>query len=131
MRAPSKVLALFEPRSSGELVLGAVAEFIGAGAEVTLVHVAPQDTNPPNCTVYAAPLNDALRERASEELDEAARRAGVPESGTRLLVEGRDPSVEQLARDGFDLILLPARRRGRHPWTSGLAREGVEVRVLG
>jgi hypothetical protein len=80
------------------------------------------------------------RTRSFDDLEQARKRLGEigTEASYRLLIEGKEPSLTQFAADGgFDLVLLPARRRllraARHPAAPRLrlAGAGAEVRVVG
>jgi hypothetical protein len=70
-------------------------------------------------------------DRARERLGGSAERAAFV-----LLVDGADQTLEQLARSGgFDLLLLPARRRplraAGHPEAFRLQRvAGAEIRIV-
>jgi len=132
-----RVLAVYERGRSGAAVLREAAELVeGAAAELTVVTLAPQDGEPPACTVYAEAYNHGVREEAAAELKEAARLLGP--SGERgryeRLVEGRDLSLRDRAAAGFDLVLLPGRRglrRARHPARRALGRScDAEIRVI-
>ena len=82
-----------------------------------------------NAAVLATVAQDLARARAILE------GAGVPAS-SRLLVEGRAPSLEQFSADGeFDILLLPTRRsvlgRTRHPAAEKLrASTRADVRLV-
>jgi hypothetical protein len=138
MRA-KRMLVLTEPGRSGDAALREAGELAGAGATgVTLVGVAPQASGP-RCGVSIGDYNVAVIASVAEDLARARARlegAGVAAS-SRLLVEGRAPSLEQFAADGdFDLLLLPSRRsvlgRTRHPAAEKLrASTRADVRLVG
>jgi hypothetical protein len=112
--ATRNVLVLYEPGRCGAAALAeGAAVAASSAATLTVVTLAPQDTNP-GCTVYADAYNAGVRDQASAELAEAGRLLSALGTQARYerLVEGRDPPLEEwVARGGFDLVLLPAHRR--------------------
>ena len=135
---PTRVLALYERGRGGSAVLREAAELVTRdAAELTVVTLAPQDGDPPACSVYAGAYNGGIREEASAELIEAWHLLGSTgeRSHYERLVEGRDPPLGARAAAGrFDLVLLPARRSLRgasHPARRAVARStGAEIRVI-
>lgn len=133
-----RVLVLSESGRGGEAALKrarVLAEY--DRAELTVVGVAPQARSG-QCTGPAAGYNDAVADAVVMELEHARERLdefGV-DASYRLLIEGTPPSLEQFAADGgFDLVLLPARRRpfraARHPAAKQLSGAcAAEVRVV-
>jgi hypothetical protein len=107
-------------------------------ATLTVVGVAPRAPNGPACCGSALEFNAAIRQSVADELDEARQRLGSAAGRTNyvLLVEGEDPPLKDwIAARGYDLILLPARRRLlRTPGHPAAARlrgiTGAEVRVV-
>ena len=138
-RPARRVLALCECGRSGPAVLAEAATLITESAcELTVVAVAPQDTDPPCCAVYVDAFNRGVRDDAVAALHEAKQLLGPQGERARfeLLVEGRDPPLEALVATGsIDLVLLPARRGlshvPRHPLERRLRRStDAEVRVV-
>jgi riboflavin biosynthesis pyrimidine reductase len=134
------VLVLYEPGSSGARTLDQARELISAqDGQLTVVTVAPRDTRVRGTGVSARDYNDAVRDSAQRELDEARRLLGPLAERTRfeVVVEGGNNSLAAWAADGaFDIILLPARRRlfsrGGHPLAAALRDStAADVRVVG
>ncbi len=106
-----------------------------AGTEpvsATLVAVVPHARGR-GCAVSATPLNEAIEQAAGADLWNAGQRLGACDR--QILRDGLDPSLpEWLAAGGFDLVLLPRRRRragSGHPEAARLrAIPGLQVRVL-
>jgi hypothetical protein len=109
-----RVLALYEPGARGERALARAAEMVDReGAELTVVAIAPQDSTA-CCGFGVAVYNEVVRDEASAELDEARRLLGTAGSKAvfKLLVANSDPPLRSwVARQAFDVVLLPARRR--------------------
>jgi nucleotide-binding universal stress UspA family protein len=132
-----RVLVVFEPGRAGVATMDTARELIGEGRQLTVVCVAPQAPTGPRCGNSALDYNDAVIDatradlhRARERLGDAGRAAAF-----ELLLEGVDPPVHELAaRDRFDLVLLPARRRPlrscKHPAAARIRAAGIEVRVV-
>ena len=108
-------------------------------AMLTVVAVAPQAPSGPRCGNSAVEYNEAVAEAVAHDLDEARARLGqaCDRAAFVLLVDGADQTLEQLARSGgFDLVLLPARRRplrrgAYHPGAARLRVTGVgEIRIV-
>ena len=130
------VLVLYEPGASGSRTLDQARELIQAhDGQLTVVTVAPRDTRVRGTGVSARDYNDAVRDSAQRELDEARRLLG-PLAGPVVLevvAEGGNSSLAAWAAErAFDIILLPARRRlfsrGGHPLATAL-RESTEADV--
>jgi hypothetical protein len=129
---------LFEPGRNGSRALDcAVVLSRELQAELTVVATAPQA--PPSCCAGSAvAFNGAVREAVADDLCHAADQiAGLQvDARFELLVEGRDPPLEQfLAERGVELVLLPARHSmpgtRRHPAARRLRRlPGCEVRLV-
>jgi hypothetical protein len=136
-RSGLRVLALYEPGRSGEATLAQAARLIEQMAAVaTVVTLAPQDTHPPHCAVYADAYNDGVRDEAAAELDRARVLLGAAADRARyeVLVDGRDPPLETRAAHGFDLVLLPSRpslsRRRARTCRRLRASTDAEVRLI-
>ncbi len=121
---------------AGHRADAAIAEAVAlAGSEpisATLVAVVPHARGR-GCAVSATPLNEAIEQAAGVDLWNAGQRLG--DCDRRILRDGLDPSLlEWVAAEGFDLVLLPRRRRrahGGHPEAARLrAVPGLQVRVL-
>ncbi len=134
-----RMLVLYERSRSGPAALAqAVTLFTEFAFELTVVALAPQDTDPPCCSVYAEAYNRGVQADAAAELREAKRLLGRHGEQVQfeLLVEGRDPPLEAwVAAGGIDLVLLPAHRglprSARHPLERRLRRStDAEVRLV-
>ena len=134
-----RVLVLREPGAAGAEALDIARELdLHQSATVTVVAVAPQAPSGPRCGGSALEFNAAVRETVAEELDQARERLGHAAGRTDyvLLVEGEDPPLEEwIAVGGFDLVLLPARRRllrtPGHPAAARLrTMSGAEVQIV-
>jgi hypothetical protein len=134
-----RVLVVFEPGRSGAAVLALARELAECdGATLTIVSVAPQGMSGARCGNSALEYNLAVQDSVTRDLDHA--RAWLEEVGVRasytMLIDGASPSLDELAAaDGFDLVLLPARRRlmraPGHPAAEALLRAtGAEVQVV-
>jgi nucleotide-binding universal stress UspA family protein len=134
-----RVLVVFEPARSGAAALDLARELAEChGATLTIVSVAPQGMSGARCGNSALDYNLSVQDSVARDLDHA--RAWLEEMGVRasyeLLLDGASPSLDELAAEGFDLVLLPARRRlmraPGHPAERGLRRAtGLEVQVVG
>ena len=82
--------------------------------------------------------NRAVCEAVADELEQARARLGdaADHATFKMLVEGVDPPLERWSEaGGFDVILLPARRRPlrslKHPVAARLKRQtDAEVRIV-
>ena len=133
---PRRTLVLIEPGRAGDVAVDKAAVHAGAVAsDLTLVGVAPQALGP-RCGVSNLDHNAAIVDAVAHDLARARDRLasrGVS-AACRLLVEGRDASLDEFAAAGqFDLILLPSRGtrlgRARHPAAAGLTR-GTPAEIL-
>jgi hypothetical protein len=104
---------------------------------LTVVGVAPQVARGPRCGYSPDAYNGAVRDAAVQELAQARARLGDVGRRSRfeLLVEGKDlPLEDWSASAGFDLAVLPARRRPLrspgHPAAAPLTRAGAEVWII-
>ena len=107
-------------------------------ATLTVVAVAPRAPSGPRCGNSAVEFNEAVADSVAKDLDDAKERLGqaAERASFVLLIDGADQTLEQLARSGgFDLVLLPARRRPfrkpGHPAASELSGvAGAEIRIV-
>jgi hypothetical protein len=130
---------LFEAGRTGEAAVELARDLASREpAAVTLVSIAPQAPVLRGCLPSASDYNAAVRDAVIKELARAEETLwGLgSRAESRVLVEGKDPSLAELAATGgFDLVLLPARRwllpgRG-HPAAAQLRRASpAEVRVV-
>ena len=139
MRSPERVLVLCEHGGAGAAAIAFARDLArDEHVAVTVVGVAPQAPSGSRCGNSAIEFNDVVAEsvvqdleRAREQLGQAAERASF-----QLLVEGAPPSLAEFAAaGGFDLVLLPARRRplraAYHPQAKQLGRvPGAEIRIV-
>jgi hypothetical protein len=139
IRSGSGVAILFEPGRTGTAALEEASAFAAAsGSELTVVVTAPQAPQPRCCGASPDAYNCVVRDEAASELRDAAHLLNDTEQSARftLLVEGRDPPLRAwVAEHGFELVLLPARRRllrsPGHPALRSLRRVmGAGVRVV-
>jgi hypothetical protein len=137
--AGPRVVVLHEPGPSGAAALDLARQLdLEQGATVTVVAVVPSAPSGPCCGGSARDFNATVRDVVAGELDQARTRLGHAAGRTDyvLLVEGQDPPLQDwIAAHGYDLILLPARRRllrtPGHPAAAQLrGRAGGEVRVV-
>lgn len=133
-----RVLVVNEPGRSNAAALGLAHGLVEReNAALTVVSVAPQAPSTLGCAGSAVPFNRAVCQTVVTELDQAREKLGPAAAHTtfRMLVEGVDPTLDEWCEQGgFDLILLPARRRPfrslKHPRAAPLMRSGAEVRVV-
>jgi nucleotide-binding universal stress UspA family protein len=139
MTSAERILVLCEHGRSGAAAIDLARRVAELGkAMLTVVAVAPQAPSGPRCGNSAIEYNQAVAESVARDLDWARERlAGAAECAEfLLLIDGADQTLEQLARSGgFDLVLLPARRRplraAGHPEASRLGRiGGAEIRIV-
>jgi nucleotide-binding universal stress UspA family protein len=136
----ARVLVLYEHGRAGLAAIDAARELAeGENAALTVVAVAPQAPSGPRCGNSATEYNEIVADSVAGDLEQARERLGpaAARAAFVLLIEGADQTFEQLAESGgFDLILLPARRRplrrgGRHPEAARLRLSvGAEVRIV-
>jgi hypothetical protein len=133
-----RVLLLFEPGRGGIAALAQAHELVVADrVELTVVSVAPQAPSGSRCGNSALEYNDMVAESVAADLDHA--RAQLAELGIaadyELLIENAPPLDRYVAEGGYELVLLPARRRllraPGHPAAGRLRRlDGVDVQVV-
>ena len=129
---------LFEPGRAGNAAIDLARRLaVHDLSTVTVVSVVPQATMTPRCGCGPMDFNAMVRDAALDELGKAREQLG--EIGNRAafvpLIEGTDPPLyEFVAAAGFELILLPARRRPlrstKHPAAAALSRTGAEVQIV-
>jgi len=134
-----RILVLHEPGRAAAAALALGRNLVEQEhASLTVVSVVPQAPSGPRCGGSARQYNRAVRETVAEELRRARAALGeaAPHATLTMLIEGVDPPLERWSRlAGFDLILLPARRRPlrslKHPEAARLRREaGAQVRIV-
>jgi hypothetical protein len=134
-----RVVVLYEPGRTGSAALDLAGRLVGDdGSALTVVSVAPQDTRICCGAGSAIDYNRAVCEAADAELQQARELLG--HAGNRasfqVLVQDKDPPLAAwIAAGGFDVVLLPARRRplrsARHPAADQLRRStSAEVRIV-
>ena len=108
-------------------------------AILTVAAVAPQAPSGPRCGNSAVEFNEVVAESVKQDLDHARHHLGpaAERANFVLLIEGGEPSLAEFASDrGFDLVLLPARRRllrsgAHHPEAARLnVTAGAEIRIV-
>ncbi len=133
----TRVLVVFEAGHGGAAALREAAESAAAGAELSVVTLAPQ-AKPFKCCGGGGPgpYNCAVRDQAHEELRQAQRLLGsVAQRATFTLLVGTPapPLAEWSAGRAFDVIYLPARRfaRGGGRQARALRRaSSAEIRLV-
>jgi nucleotide-binding universal stress UspA family protein len=136
--AGRRVLVVFESGPAGAAAIDVARELAEQErATVTVVTIAPQVEAGLRCGISPGDYNSAIRDAAARELAQARTRLG--DIGRRtafeLLIEGSDPPLQDWSvMGGFDMVLLPARRRPlrspSHPAAAALKRTGAEVRII-
>ena len=134
---PARVLLLYESTDSGRAALREAAELSEAGAELTVVTLAPQ-AKPLRIARGGGgggtgPYNRAVREEAEEDLEQARGLLGAVADRTTLLVLVGNPRprfIEWVCTGGFATVLLPHRRfvRGGSVYAKAL-RQGTPAQV--
>ncbi len=139
-RSGSRIAVVLEPGRSGAAALGQAAALAAMpDSELTVVAIAPQATGPRCCGPSPDAFNCAVRDEVANDLEKAAELIGSTSEAAnfRLLVEGSDPPLETwVAQGGFDVVLLPARRRVLRPWGHPAERPlrrcaDVDVHIVG
>jgi hypothetical protein len=134
-----RVVVLYEPGRAGSAALDLAGRLVGDdSAALTVVGVAPQDTRICCGAGSAIDYNRAVCEAVEAELRQARELLG--DAGNRasfkLLVQDTDPPLAVwIDAAGFDIVLLPARRRplrsAKHPAADQLLRlTSTEVRII-
>ncbi len=121
----SGVLVLYERGARGRATLAAGARLAGQeNSDLTVLALAPQDTDPAVCGVYTEAFNEGVRSEAVSDLDEARSLLGGAGGEARyvILLGGHEPTLARfVAGEHFAHVLLPrpgrlqlrARRRAR------------------
>jgi nucleotide-binding universal stress UspA family protein len=139
VRSREKVLVLYEHSRGGAAAIDLARELAELeNATLTVVGVAPQAPSGSRCGGSALEYNEAVVDSVARDLDLARERLGqaAEHAAFVLLIEGADQTLEQFARSGgFDLVLLPGRRRplraARHPEASRLEHVArAEIRIV-
>lgn len=108
-------------------------------AILTVAAVAPRAPSGPRCGNSAVEFNEVVVESVQKDLDDARHYLGPAADRATfvLLIEGEEPSLAQIASErGFDLVLLPGRRRvlrsgAHHPEAARLrVTAGAEIRIV-
>jgi nucleotide-binding universal stress UspA family protein len=136
--AGKRILVLFESGRAGTAAIDFARQLaVHDRSTVTVVTVVPQATMAPRCGCGPTDLNAMVRDAAADELEQAQEQ--LYEIGDRAafvpLIEGTDPPLHEfVAAAGFELIVLPARRRPlrstKHPAAAALSRTGAEVQIV-
>jgi nucleotide-binding universal stress UspA family protein len=135
-----RVLVLYEQSRAGIAAIDLARELAEReNADLTVVGVAPQAPSGPRCGNSATEYNEIVADSVAGDLDRVRERLGqaAERAAFVLLIDGADQTFEQLAESGgFDLVLLPARRRplrrgASHPEAARLRLNvGAEVRIV-
>lgn len=139
MTSAARVLILCEHGRTGAAAIDVARDLAELGhATLTVVAVAPHAPSGPRCGNSAVEYNAAVAESVAQDLERARERLGGAAEAAEflMLIDGADQTLEQLARSGgFDLVLLPARRRplrkSGHPAAAELSRvAGAEILIV-
>jgi hypothetical protein len=140
VKSPRKVLVLYEHGRAGAAVIDLARELAeDESAALTIVAIAPQAPSGPRCGNSALEYNEVVADSVAHDLEQARERLGPAAAAGAafvLLVEGADQTLEQFVRSGgFELVLLPGRRRPfrapRHPEAARLRlTAGAEIRIV-
>jgi nucleotide-binding universal stress UspA family protein len=139
MTSAERVLVLCEHGRAGAAAIDFARHLAELGdATLTVVAVAPRAPSGARCGNSAVEYNEAVAESVARDLDRARERLGDAAARAEflLLIDGADQTLKQLARSGgFDLVLLPARRRPLrkpgHPAAADLSRVGgAEILIV-
>ena len=131
-----RVAVLFEPTANGAAALREGTDLAGADGSVTVVALAPQSLPSRCCGPSVEVLNCAVRDAAQHDLVQARSILGAAADRAtfRCLVRHVDPPLPVwLAGEGFDVVVLPARRMSRrgHPLARRLQRAtDAEIRIV-
>jgi hypothetical protein len=135
----SRVAVVFEPGRNGGAAITQAAVLASSPAyELTVVAIAPQANGPRCCGPSPDAYNCAVRDDVAKDLHEATAQLGsfADDITVKLLIEGSDLPLERwVAEGGFDLVLLPGRRRVLRPRGHPAARllrrfTDADVRVV-
>ena len=133
-----RVLVVFEPGRAGAAALDAARQLgVDEDGQLTVVCVAPHAPSASRCEGPAHAYNDELVDATLADLRAARQQLGdsARTATFALLRDGVDPPLHELAaQGGFDLVLLPARRRplhsSKHPAANRIRAAGLEVGVV-
>jgi hypothetical protein len=137
--AGRRVVVVYEPGRTGSAALDLAARLVGDDdSGLTVVGVAPHEARICCGAGSAIDYNAAVREAADDELRQARELLGHAgnRASFKLLVPGTDPPLAAwIDAAGFDVVLLPARRRllrnAKHPAADPLRKStSAEVRVV-
>ena len=137
--AGKRVLVLYEPGRTGSAALDLAGRLVGGdGSALAVVTVAPQDIRICCGAGSAIDYNRAVCDAADAELRRARELLGHVGNRAllKLLVQDEDPPLAAwIAAGGFDVVLLPARRRplrsAKHPAADQLRKSTTaEIRVV-
>ena len=139
MTSAERVLVLCERGRAGAAALDRARDLSEySDSTLTVVAIAPQAPSGPRCGNSAVEYNEAVAESVARDLDQARERLGgaAERAEFLLLIDGADQTLAQLAQSGgFDVVLLPARRRPLrkpgHPAATELNRlAGAEIVIV-
>ena len=140
MKSPERILVVYEQSRAGAAAIDLAREFADReDAVLTVAAVAPHAPSGPRCGNSAVEFNEVVADSVRRDLDDARHYLGpAAERATFVLLsEGAEPSLAQFASErGFDLVLLPARRRllrsgAHHPEAARLKiTAGAEIRIV-
>ncbi len=128
---------MYERGSNGAAALAEGVKQTAAGGELTVVTLAPQAAPSRCCGPGPGFYNCAVRDEATQELQEAHAILGPASARTtfKALIERRDPPLARWAHEqGFQLVLVPSHRLtpGGNRAARKLRRSvTAEVRVVG
>jgi hypothetical protein len=125
--AARRIVAVFERSDAGSAALREAAERANAGAQLSVVTLAPQ-ARAVRRAGGEGPYNLAIRHEAQLELDEARDLLGsVATRATFNVLSGcpQPPLASWVAEHGFDLVVLPRQRLtpGGNHFARSLRRE--------
>lgn len=139
MRSAERILVLYEHSRAGAATIDLARDLANReGGTLTVVSIAPRAPSGPRCGNSALEYNEFVSDSVAQDLEQARARLGDAAASAAfvLLVEGSDQTLEQFARSGgFDLVLLPGRRRPfrapSHPEAARLERvDAAEIRIV-
>jgi nucleotide-binding universal stress UspA family protein len=134
-RGAPRIAVLYERTANGTAALREASDLAGAAGSVTVVAFAPQSLPSGCCGASVDALNRAVRDAAADDLAEARILLGADVGGAtfKCVLRYADPPLPVwLADQGFDVIVLPARRLSRrgHPLARRLERvTDAEIRI--
>ena len=126
---------LYERTANGAAALREATDLAGADGSVTVVALAPHSLPSGCCGASVDALNCAVRDAGKEDFGQARTLLGsaAARATFKCLVRYADPPLPAwLADQGFDAVVLPARRLSRHghPLARRLERvTDAEIRI--